>query len=312
MTSTDGRLPCAIDDKVLSDPANEETSALLYWLNAVGHLLNVLDEYPRLRKSPLHGQLLSIMRFWATNPQERDKAKAKSELQKLASFAPVGKALWYLDHEKDPQLRLELERLATDPESLVGNQFLFYLAGTLAAQGHALAFVPEKGKHGQKTPDLCAEKNGKEIWIEANAKQPKRTVDTPERLWQLIRDVIAEKKQKFSDPAYSPGMIVADVSPAHQLASALGTAGRLKLRADLCRPLPPSSRTEEGFLYRLSEDPEWELLPENQNNVFSYVAREFAEIDRAKYHVSQCLMTVTREVWHGVARDVRDRRRWPP
>jgi hypothetical protein len=291
----DESLPCTPDEAVLNDPANEESDAFEYWINATAHLLNVLHADSNLRGTALHGQLLSLIAFWDAKPEERNNEKAMDAFLDLAWFGAVGRALWHLRGSKDAQLRLELERLATDPEVLVGNQYLFYIAGTLAAKGYAIEFVPEKGKHGKKTPDLKASKSGKSIWIEANAKQPKRVIDTPERLWQLIRDIIAEKKQKFTDPAYAPGMIVADISTAYHLVNETGTAPVLKLRGDLCKPL--GKTIQDGFVYPLYADPDWHKQPENQGNVFAYLVDEFAAIDRAKYHVAQCLITITRRVW---------------
>lgn len=46
----------------------------------------------------------------------------------------------------------------------------------------------------------------------------------------------------------------------------------------------------------LYEDDEWESYRENQGNVFAYLVDEFSRIDRTKYHVSQCLITITRRV----------------
>jgi hypothetical protein len=50
-------------------------------------------------------------------------------------------------------------------------------------------------------------------------------------------------------------------------------------------------------VYPLYADPDWHKQPENQGNVFAYLVDEFAAIDRAKYHVAQCLITITRRVW---------------
>jgi hypothetical protein len=215
----------------------------------------------------------------------------------LALLSPVGRALWHLRDRlaADPQLRLELERLASDREALVGNQYLFYIAGTLASKGYEVEFVPEQGKQQKKTPDLRASKGRKTIWIEANAKQPKREINSAERLWQLIRDIIAEKKQKFEEPKYSPGMIVADISTANHLLNETGSIPLLKLRGDLCRPLGP--KDEGGFVYRLYEDTDWHTRPENKGNVFAFLVEEFAAINRERFHVHQCLITLTRQVW---------------
>lgn len=293
--SGDENVPCKVDATILNDPSNEEKDPFEYFVQAVAHLWNVLHADPHLRKSKLHDQIASLMSFWDGDPKDRNNEMANDAFLDLAWFAPVGRALWHLQSKKDAQLRLELERLATDPEVLVGNQYLFYIAGTLASKGYDIEFVPEKGNEGKKTPDLRATREGRSIWIEATAKQPKRTIDTTEKLWQLLRDIIDEKKQKFEDPAFEPGMIVADISTAHHLVNETGTRPLLKLRADLCRPLGAS--IQDGFVYRLYEDDEWHLQPENQGNVFAYITDLFAAINRDRFHVSQCLLTITRQVW---------------
>lgn len=286
-------LPCKVDLDILNNPLREESDPIDYGINAVAHLLNVLHGDAALRNSELHKQLLSLVAYLDADPEQRKKSAAKDAAMDTMWFAPVGKALWFLRGREDPQLRRELSRLAKDPGVLVGNQYLFYIAGTLASKGYDVEFVPEQGKSGAKTPDLKAVRNGKTIWIEANAKQPTREIDSQEKLWQLIRDVIAEKKQKFNDPRYAPGMIVADISPGYKLLDNSGKPRNLKLRGELCRPLSGG----DGFLYPLYEDADWQSRPENQDNVFAFIAEEFAAIDRAKFHVYQCLITITRQVW---------------
>jgi hypothetical protein len=175
---------------------------------------------------------------------DRDNEQAVEASLDLSICGNVGKALWFLRGNADVQLRREVNRLANDPDVLIGNLFLFYIAGTLAAKGYKVDFVPERGKEGQQTPDLRAEKDGNAIWIEANSKQPKRSINTPERLSQLVRDIVEEKKQKFALPDYWPGMIVADISTAHHLVNENGAAPFLKLRRDLFRPV---NSGEGGF-----------------------------------------------------------------
>lgn len=289
--------PCNVDASVLADPANEEKDAFKYHLNALGHLVNVLYADPALRKTPLFDRALGRIAYWATDEDARDNAIAREVLFDTVYLAAVGKALWYIGDKRDPQRRVELDRLARDPGQEVGTQFLFYVAGVFAAKGYEVEFVPERGGSGKKTPDLNVSKGGKTHWVEANAKQPTRPIDTPEKLWQLIRDIIAEKKQKFVDPQYSPGVIVADISPAQHLINETGKPPYLKLRADLCRMLGDS--LAEGFLYPLYEDAEWRDQPENQGNVFAYLTEEFAGINRDRYHVAQCLVTITRHVYIG-------------
>ena len=194
-------------------------------------------------------------------------------------------------------MRRELKRLATEPSQVIGNQYLFYIAGTLAAKQYDIEFVTEQSGAALKTPDLRASKAGKNTWIEAIAKNPTITVDTPQRLALMVRDIIAEKKLKFSNPAYSPGLIVADISPADHLVNETGASPQIKLLRNFRRPLPNG-----GFLYRLYEDPGWTTQPENSGNIVAYILDEFSQIDRSRYHVSQCLITVTRRVFRSNGR----------
>ena len=77
----------------------------------------------------------------------------------------------------------------------------------------------------EKRPDIRAERGGRPVFIEANAKQPRVLADTPDRLWYLVRDVVEEKRQKFADPRFHPGVIVADISPAKIEANETGLDG---------------------------------------------------------------------------------------
>jgi hypothetical protein len=91
--------------------------------------------------------------------------------------------------------------------------------------------------------------------------------------------------------AYSPGLIVADISPVDHLANQSLAPG-IKLLPDGMKPLPNG-----GFLYRLCDDPEWYSRPENNGNIVRFIVDEFSQIDRSRYHVYQCLITLTRQVF---------------
>jgi len=185
----------SVDEIILDDPSNEETCALDYYLNSCAHLLNVLHADPKLCRSGLAGLLKQkVFAVLETDPSERDERRAEEAAKWLALFGVVGKALWFLRNKNDVQLRRELTRLATDPQQVVGNQYLFYIAGTLAAKGYGVQFVTEQAGSALKTPDLCASKLGKSTWIEANTKSPITPVDTAERLAWMVRDIVAEKK----------------------------------------------------------------------------------------------------------------------
>jgi hypothetical protein len=282
-----------VNELMLNDPSNEEGSLVLdYYVNSCAHLSNVLSADPKLRRSELAGLLERVLAFFETEPSERDDSSAIEQARWLGLFGVVGKALWFLRDEDDPQLRCELTRLAMQPLQVIGSQYLFYIAGTLAAKGYDIEFVREQAGAAVKTPDLRANKAGKDIWIEATTKTPAIAVDTPQRLAWMVRDIIAEKKTKFSDPAYSPGLIVADISPANHLVNETGLAPLIKLHEKSVTPLPRG-----GFLCRLHDDPEWNARPENTGNVVRYILDEFSQIDRSKYHVFQCLITLTRRAF---------------
>jgi len=282
---------CRIDETILNDPSHEERSTLDYYLNATAFLLNTLDDDPNLRTTKLHRDLWSVISYLSSD-DDRDTVQARKAAKWVSYFGPVGKALWHLRDKSDPQLRRELTRLAAQPRQVVGNQFLFYLAGTMAGKGFDIVFEGDIGTK-KKTPDFAATKLGKTTWVEANAKQPRIAVDSPVRISRMIRDLIAEKKLKFSDSRYVPGLIAADVSAADYTVNELGLPPNVKLREDLIRQVPmrPGS-----FVYRVNEDPEWNEHPENRSNVVSYLIDEFASIDRSRYNVTQCLLTITRTV----------------
>ncbi len=283
-----------VDETILGNPANEETDTLQYWIQASAYLLNFVSADPGLSRLPIGEQIKALLLFWKTEGLAASQASLENAALDLSYFGPVGKAVWYVKDKADPQFKKELERFAINPTSEIGNHYLFYIVGTLAANGYELGFVREAGQQNKKTPDLWAEKSGKRIWIEANAKQPVRTIDSAEREWQLIRDIIAEKKQKFSEAIYNPGLIVADVTPiAHRInrPGTFGTAPMLKINADCCEPLGGG-----GLICRLYNDPDWASRPENRDNVFAFLVQEFAANDRSKYHLEQCLVTVSRRV----------------
>jgi hypothetical protein len=157
----------------------------------------------------------------------------------------------------------------------------------------SIEFVGEKSGAKLKTLDLRASKAGKNTWIEANARNPVTTVDTTRRLARMVRDIIADKKLKFANPVYSPGLIVADISSADHQGNETGTSPQIKLRSSLCDPFPNG-----GFLYRLYNYPEWSTFAENNGNIVAFMVDEFSRIDRSRYHVLQCLITLTRRAFN--------------
>lgn len=279
------------------DPAREEKDSAGFWFMACEYLLDYLGQDDRLRTTPFYDKLFELVGFCREQiiNSGNTRKNAENAALDLFYFGTVAKAVWYVTEKEDPQFRRELLRFAKDPDGAIGNHYLFYIAGTLGAHSYRIGFVPEAGKTGEKTPDLWAEKNGRKTWIEANAKQPTRAIDTPEKVRQLIRDAIGEKKLKFTNPSFAPGLIVVDVSPIADQINAPGTFGQaplISLRPETCYPLP----ADGGFLCRLYEDAAWATRPENQGNVFAFLVEEFSAVDRTRFHVAQCLVTISRRV----------------
>lgn len=146
------RPPCRVDESILQDPTNEETASLDYYFHATAHLLNLMHADAKLRSSPLYKQVMSLVEFWDADPSERNNAKAYDAALDTHLVGTVGKALWYLWDKDDPQLRKEMLRLAYDEEALVGTQYLFYIAGTLAAKGFDVSFATIELQRDQQDP----------------------------------------------------------------------------------------------------------------------------------------------------------------
>ncbi len=280
-----------VNEATLNDPGHVEHPTGDFYLHATGYLANWLHNERGFQDTWLHKQSISLLDYLETPKEERNHDAAEGAMLDLHLFGTVGSMLFRLSGHPSPQMRKALARFANNQNELVGNFFLFYLADRLAGADHQVDFVPEAGKREAKTPDLRTEKNGQRVFLEANAKQPTVEVDTPERLWRMIESLVCEKKQKFSDPAYHPGMIVADISPARYQLNESGAPPFLELRKDLAEPVPGG-----GFYYHLYNDPDWKQRAGNDGNVFSYLVEQFLDIDRTRYGVQQCLVTVTRRV----------------
>jgi|GEM_PF-5667398 len=269
-------------DELLADPANEVAHALDYAICATAYLLQVLSSAKSFRKSPLYTLVEELVQFWKVPTAGDVFEKAKSTMH----WSAVGKALWYLWSQSNPQMVRELRRLASDPLD-AGTHYLFYAAGELAAHHFGIAFVAELGKSGEKTPDLQVTKGDQQFWVEATAKQPRLPVDTGEVLRRMVNSIMQEKATKFKDPRFSPGVIFADIPDDYQDIREAGTQPLLKLSPDHLEALPDGRQ-----LYRLHNDAAWKEHPENRNNVFAYVVAAFEAIDRSTYHVDQLLVTI--------------------
>ncbi len=280
-----------VDERILKDPIHLEHPTGDFYMHATGYLANWLHNERGFKDAWLHGKAVALLGYLEAPKEERNPEAAEGAMLDLHLFGTVGSMLFRLGGKPSPQMRKEIDRFANNQNELVSNFFLFYLADRLAGMGHQVDFVPEAGRQGTKTPDLQAEKNGHRVFLEANAKQPTIEVDTPERLWRLIESLVGEKKQKFCEAAFQPGMIVADISPARYQLNESGGPPFLELRKDLVEDIPGG-----GFYYHLYNDPDWKQRAGNDGNVFSYLVEQFLAIDRTRYGVQQCLVTVTRRV----------------
>jgi len=130
------------------------------------------------------------------------------------------------------------------------------------------------------------------LYIEAIAKRPIRTIDTPEKIHQTIRDIIQDKKQKFILPQYRPGMIVGDISTVNPLINETGTVPLLKLKEELLQG------TIEEFTYPVYEDKEMFERPENSGNVFAYLVEEFMNVNKTNYGVIACMLTLITQIFN--------------
>ncbi len=273
---------------ILGDPANEERDPVEYYVNGTAHLANWLSNHG-LEGSGVFREAVDLLDYFSRDVADREPGRAVTAATALAELGTVGAAAYLLRDRQNNQMRTELERYATDADGGAGYFYLFYIAGRLAGRGWKVDFVRESHDPGARRPDLRAERGGAHIFIEANAKQPTIPVETTDRLWYTIRDLIEDKKQKFADPAFQPGMIVADISPTKFDANETGTPPQLELSREHAEPLP-----ESGLIYRLYEDTAWKGRLHNQGNVIAYLVEQFASIDRARFGVTQCLLTVTR------------------
>lgn len=267
----------------------EEADSLAYYFYSASHLANVLFADPVRNERALQ-KMLPIIGFWMAPPERRDMTHAENAAIDLHFYGTVGKAFHLLRDRVNAQMMSELRRFLDDEKVVASNFFLFYVAGALAAHGYDVEFVAEESRDHVKTPDLVATKGSRRIYLEATTRQPRVPIGSAGRLRQLVQGILEEKRQKFADSRFHPGVIVADVSPVNYALSAAGTAPYLKLKDDLREPCPGGA-----FIYRIYRDPDFWSIPENRGNLLAYLLHEFAAMG-AEAGVSQCLIADTRRV----------------
>jgi len=181
----------------------------------------------------------------------------------LALYGIIGKSICYLTNQTsnsilNNQYETEIKRLLTKPDQFISEFFLFYITGLLASGNYPIEFVPERGNNGGQTPDLMVKVQNRQIYIEATAKRPEpdNTVDAFEKLSREINEAINEKKSKFKDKKYQPGMITIDVSTIP--ITSRGTS----IKRDLIRQLSTNGNV---YVHELWKD--WEYFSDVKNKL---------------------------------------------
>src|SRR5665213_117153 len=173
---------CNVDQSILADPANEEARSLDYFVNGAAFLANWLHNHD-FTNTRVFVEVMALLDLFGQDRSGMESDRIIGAATDVCEFGTVGAALYRLGATENSQMRTELNRYATDADGGIGYFYLFYIAGWLAGKGWTVDFVPESRDPHEKRPDLRAEKGGRHIFIEANAKQPAVAADTPDRLW---------------------------------------------------------------------------------------------------------------------------------
>jgi hypothetical protein len=86
-------------------------------------------------------ELRALCQFFSSDPAERESGQELNAANAAHESGTIGAVVYHLRSCESPQMRLELERFATDENAVVGTRYLFDIAGRLAAQGHTIDFV---------------------------------------------------------------------------------------------------------------------------------------------------------------------------
>lgn len=121
-------------------------------------------------------------------------------------YGPIGSFIYICEQKNDPQFLKELKRLFEPNESMIGQEHLFFMVYWLKSKGYKVGFVDEEKTKSKRTPDLFLEVDGDKIFIEATTKN-----SSDKNIFRQIQYAIDEKKQKFKDNKYQPGLIAIDL-----------------------------------------------------------------------------------------------------
>lgn len=275
-----------VDMDFLRDPKNEEIDALRYYENASCFLANYLLADSNLCSSKLCAHIDSVLHDWQFLPEGRIQ---RGDFFELLVAGAVGKALYFLEMPAAKgQMRKELLRLANDVEQFIGNYYLFSLVGLLASKGNNVEFVEERNT---KTPDLRITNAFGYYYIEANARQPHWVISDNTQKRQQIKALIEEKRPKFNNPCFRPGIIAGEVTLITSIYDSEGTQSSIKLLRDTQETLSPGIT-----LYYLDRDPGWQEIEANINSMLRHVVEEYSLQDNKDY-VAGIYLSIVRQVY---------------
>ena len=144
------------DPSIIENIALEESDTKNYYVECMAFLEQFFLQSPRARDSVLHRQLLDLLDYWATPPEDRNPAADEGATIDMYLFGMLGQAIYFLRNQATPQFREELWRLSNNVDQIRGSLWLFYTAGKFGAAGFNVEFIQERGGQEERTPDYRA------------------------------------------------------------------------------------------------------------------------------------------------------------
>ena len=215
------------DKDVIENTLLEESSSTDYYVECCAFLEEFVAQRPKLAGAEVLGALGSLMSLLRRDPGERDfdgtitiqelvspflfDSQSSSEtcanaVAALLLFGMVGKALYFLSRQKHAhQFEKEISRFFVDIPTVRSNIWLFHTSAQLAQAGFKIEFIAESNK---PTPDFRATSGDLNLFVEANARTPRRhdIEGIRDALWNVMHgDAKSSGKQlKFHDPDSIP------------------------------------------------------------------------------------------------------------
>lgn len=276
------------DPSVIENIALEESDTTTYYIECMAFLEQFLAQTPRVRNSALHRQLLDLLGYWATPPEDRNPAADEDVMIDTHLFGMMGQAIYFVRNQSSAQFREELWRLSNNINQIRGNLWLFYTAGKFRIAGFGVDFIQEQGGREERTPDYRADRNATRVFVEASARsQVYQAVREQSRLlWELLHGDRRHGKQvKFESADYDPGMIVVDLSGCNVNTrdDELPAVAELRQEAIVVR-------NDKGFVYDTTRDPAFFYRPQNASNVLRRAIDYFQQVDKSTYKVRALLV----------------------